>query len=246
MTSPSKIITLTVALAGSAALAETRQLDAHQHGHGALNIAFEGRSVAMELEVPGADIVGFEYAATTAEDRATVDAAIARLAKPLELFVLPAEAGCTVTAANVALIGADDHGDHDDHGDDHGHEDEHGHDEHADEDKHAHDEDHAHGDKHAHDDKHDEAHAAGHGDEAHDAHDAHGDEAHEGEAQHTEFHAEYGLTCEDPSAIAAIEFVYFSAFPNAEELDVQMISDKGARGYEVERDAPRLDLTGAI
>lgn len=210
----STALSLTILTAG-AAHTQTRELDAHQHGHGALNIAFEGASVAMELEVPGADIVGFEHPAESDADRALIDAAIAQLAKPLELFAMPAAAGCTVTAANVALLGEDDH---DEHGDDHK-------DEHADDHKDEHDDDHK--DEHADDHK-----------------DEHADE--EGEEGHNEFHAEYALTCADSSAIDAIEFVYFERFPNAAELDIQLISDKGAKGFEVERDEPRLDLSGAI
>lgn len=214
------------ALAATAAQAENRQLDAHQHGHGALNFAFEGNSVAMELEAPGADIVGFEHPAENAADRALIDAAIAELANPLELFVMPAAAGCSVTAANVELHGdehhADDHADHDDeaHHDDH---DEHHDDEHHDDEEHA----------NGHEDEHDADHDDHHDDEG-------------SEASHTEFHAEYELTCADPSAIDAIEFAYFERFPNAAELDIQLISDKGAKGFEVERDEPRLNLSGAI
>ncbi|MDG1972069.1 MAG: DUF2796 domain-containing protein [Paracoccaceae bacterium] len=226
-------------LTAGAAHTQTRELDAHQHGHGALNIAFEGASVAMELEVPGADIVGFEHPAESDADRALIDAAIAQLAKPLELFAMPAAAGCTVTAANVALLGEDDH---DEHGDDHK-------DEHADDHKDEHDDDHKdeHADDHKdeHDDDHKDDHADDHKDDHADDHkDEHADE--EGEEGHNEFHAEYALTCADPSAIDAIEFVYFERFPNAAELDIQLISDKGAKGFEVERDEPRLDLSGAI
>ena len=210
----STALSLTILTAG-AAHTQTRELDAHQHGHGALNIAFEGASVAMELEVPGADIVGFEHPAESDADRALIEAAIAQLAKPLELFAMPAAAGCTVTAANVALLGEDDH---DEHGDDHK-------DEHADDHKDEHDDDHK--------DEHSDDHKDEHADE-------------EGEEGHNEFHAEYALTCADPSAIDAIEFVYFERFPNAAELDIQLISDKGAKGFEVERDEPRLDLSGAI
>ncbi|AXI56885.1 hypothetical protein SuNHUV7_36440 (plasmid) [Pseudoseohaeicola sp. NH-UV-7] len=181
---------------------ETRDLGAHEHGHSALNIAIENGQIAMELEAPGADIVGFEYAAETAEDRAKLDTAIATLSKPLSLFVLPAAAGCTVTSSSAGLID----GHHDDH-------DDHANDDHAKEE----------GDDHAHD-----------------------DHAKEEEAGHTEFHAEYLLTCADPSAVNRIEFAFFEAFPNAQEVEVQMISDKGSQGFEVERDAPVLDLSGLI
>ncbi|WP_272005752.1 DUF2796 domain-containing protein [Roseovarius sp. ZX-A-9] len=166
---------------------QTRELGAHEHGHSALNIAIEGTQVLLELEAPGADIMGFEYRAHTQADRAKQDAAIAALSAPLSLFVLPAAAGCTVVEAHAHLV--DEHHDHAD-----------GHDDHA---------------------KDDGAH-------------------------HTEFHAEYLLNCTDPSAIDRIEFAYFQTFPKAREVDVQMISAKGAQGFEVERNAPVLDLSGLI
>lgn len=167
---------------------ETRQLGAHEHGVGHLNIAFDGTQIAIELEAPGADIVGFEHAAESAEDRAAVEDAVARLARPLDLFIMPEAAACSVVQANAEL-----------------------------ESEAAHDE-------HAHDDQ------------AHDEHD------HAAKATHSEFHAEYLLTCADPSAAASITFAYFDAFPNALELEVQVVTEQGATAFEVGRDAPTLDL----
>jgi Protein of unknown function (DUF2796) len=93
-------------LASAQGAAETeRQLGPHQHGHGTLNLAVEGQTVQMELEVPGVDIVGFEHKAETAEDRAKMEAAEKTLAQPLALFILPGEAGCKVTAAQVSIVG---------------------------------------------------------------------------------------------------------------------------------------------
>ena len=182
---------------------DSRQLAAHEHGVGELNIAIEGSTLAMELHAPGADIVGFEYEATSAEDIAAIENAVSVLTKPLDLFVLPGAAGCAVTTASAGLE--------------------------ADfEDAHGHDEDH---DETA--EKHD--------------HDDHGDEEHaEGEAEHTEFHAEYVMSCANPDAISRIEFAYFEKFENALELEVQFVSDKGAQAFEVERDAPVLDLNGLL
>lgn len=134
-------------LASPAIAEETRQLDSHEHGVGELNIAFDGGTVAMEFHAPGADIVGFEYAAESAEDRAAIDTAVATLARPLELFVMPAAAECTVVQASAELESEDGHDDHD-------------HDKHA--DAHEHDD-------HDHKEGHEEAHA--------DEHDDHADEA---------------------------------------------------------------------
>lgn len=198
---------------------ETRQLDSHEHGVGQLGIAFDGGQIAMELHAPGADIVGFEYAAQSSADRAAVDAAVATLARPLDLFSLPAAAGCSVVEASASLESEADHDGHDD--DDHeAHEEEgHGHEEHAEE---------------------------GHKDDDHDDHDDHGEEHghddHAEEAGHTEFHAEYLLNCADPEQVTVVAFGYFEAFPNALELEVQVISDSGATAFEVKRDEPTLDL----
>ncbi len=99
-----KKLPLVVALLASPTFAqEIRQLDSHEHGVGELNIAVDGNIVAMELRAPGADIVGFEYAAKSAEDRSAVDAAVATRARPLVLFVLPSAAECNVIQANTEL-----------------------------------------------------------------------------------------------------------------------------------------------
>jgi hypothetical protein len=144
----------------------------------------------MALQVPGADIVGFEHAATTDADKAAMDAATAKLMQPLALFVPPPAAGCSVTTAEVAFETED----------------------------------------------HDHDKAAGQAEKEHKGE----------EERHGEFHATYALTCATPATLTQIEFAYFAAFPAAEELDVQVISEKGQGGYEVTRDAPVLTLGGMI
>ena len=94
--------------------AEKRQLDSHEHGHGTLNIAVEDNKISMELEVPGADIVGFERKPKTKAEKATLKKAINDLKKPLSLFVLPSSAACEVKEAKVKLDG-DEHDGHDHH-----------------------------------------------------------------------------------------------------------------------------------
>lgn len=90
-----------------------RELGAHVHGHGTLDIAIEDKKVSLELEVPGMDIVGFEHAASTDDQKAKVEKAKALLQNPLDIFALPASAGCKVASADVG-IEAEHHGD-DDH-----------------------------------------------------------------------------------------------------------------------------------
>ena len=191
----------------SSVLAEnaTRQLGAHEHGHSALNIAIEGNRVEMELMAPGADIVGFEHEAASADDKAVVAQAKAVLGEPLALFGFTDAAGCAVEIASVEIEGEEHH---EEHGDEH----------------------------HAEEERHEEGE---HADADH--------EAHEGEAPHNEFHAAYALTCSAPAALDAIDFAaFFEAFAGAEEVEVTVISEKGQSSYEVERDAPVVDLQGVM
>lgn len=181
---------------------EARQLGAHVHGEGTMQIAIDGDQVAMRFESPSADIVGFEHAPSTDAQRAAVDDAIAALSRPGALFVIPAAAGCSLVKAGAAMLGAepeDEHGDHDDHAHDH----DHARDEHAD-------------------------------------HDDHGGDG------HSEFHAEYEMSCEDPSAIDRIEFVYFERFPDAKQIEVTVIGPSGAQSFEATRQAPVVELKGLL
>lgn len=61
---------------------------------------------------------------------------------------------------------------------------------------------------------------------------------------HTEFHAQYTLTCSKPSAITGLDFAFFAAFPGAQELEVVAISDKGQVKAEATRKAPKVSLPG--
>ena len=217
-----------IALSATPSLAEeTTQLDAHEHGVGQLNIAFDENKIAMELHAPGADIVGFEYGAKSDADLAAIDAALQTLSDPLGLFLIPEAASCIVITAHAKLESEDsDHDDHDEEGhDDH---DEEGHDDH---------------DEEGHDD-HDEEGHDDHDEEGHDDHDEEGHDDHDEAPGHTEFHAEYLLECANLTEISAITFSYFEIFPNALELEVQVISDKGATAFEIERDVAKLDLRG--
>jgi hypothetical protein len=98
----------------AAAADEHRQLGAHMHGHGRLNIAIEDKIVSMELEVPGADIAGFEHEPNTAEQKAMVEKAKAKLADGLSLFAPSPAAGCVLKSAKVSTEA--------EHGDEHGRE----------------------------------------------------------------------------------------------------------------------------
>jgi hypothetical protein len=167
-----------------------RQLGAHVHGHGRLNIAIEGKKMSMELEVPGADIVGFEHEPSTAEQRAALAEAKARLAKASVLFAPEPKAGCQLEQTKVSTESGHEHHDHGDKGGASSQEKE--------------------------------------------------------EAGHSEFHADYAFVCASPSRLTSMTFDYFKEFPNAQELDITIVSPKGQSSFEVKREKPSLDLTGTM
>lgn len=108
------LVLLAAALLAHAAEANAqdakRKAGAHQHGHGKLNVAIEGNRVEMELEAPGADIVGFERKAESAADKAKVATAKETLASGTRTFALDPAAGCTLTSAEAEEeIGQDGH-----------------------------------------------------------------------------------------------------------------------------------------
>lgn len=163
---------------------EHRQLGAHQHGHGTLNVAIEGRTLQVELEVPGADIVGFEHPATSDADKAKVAAARKKLADASQVLAVPAQANCKLTAAKVVLEGEEESA----------------------------------------------------------THQAGKNEGRAGEAIHSEFQVRFAFDCTSVAAITQITFSYFKAFPNAEELDVTLITHKGQKTFEVNRQTTRIDI----
>ncbi|MEC7300795.1 MAG: DUF2796 domain-containing protein [Pseudomonadota bacterium] len=216
------LLTLAAAtLAFPAVAQDSREMEAHVHGVSKAEIAVEHGVVQINIHAPGMDIVGFEYAATSAEDKDAVEAAIRTFLMPENVVTLPKVAGCRLTEVLAHLHG-DDH-DHDD-ADAHmaGDHDKHDHEEHAEE---GHDHDHDHAEDHAKDD-HD-----------HEGHDDHADDA-----QHSEFHVSYAFACEDEDALTTIVFPFFDRFGNAQEIEAQYVTETGAGQAEVTRDAPELTL----
>ena len=118
-------VTAIAALPAAAAAQETRALSAHAHGLTVIELAVEDGAVVVNLDAPGADVVGFEYAPETDADRAAVDAALGRLADPAAVLALPDAAGCVLEDVSVELVRAEagdhaGHDDHEDHAGDHG------------------------------------------------------------------------------------------------------------------------------
>ncbi len=120
---------------------EHTSLSAHEHGVARLNVALDGQTLELELETPAMNLLGFEHAATSDADKATLKAARESLAQPLTLFSIPAQAGCSVASSELdsPLFGDREQ----EHKKEHGHT-------HAGEHDHDHDHDHEHSDISAH------------------------------------------------------------------------------------------------
>ena len=104
---------------------EHGSLGKHEHGVAQLNVALDGKTLELQLDSPAMNLVGFEHAATSAADKATVATVQAQLKQPLQLLSLPASAKCSVQSVELSspLFGdapkAEEHdhddGDHDEH-----------------------------------------------------------------------------------------------------------------------------------
>jgi len=107
----------------------------------------------------------------------------------------------------------------------------HGDGEHEDHDKHAKDDkDHKHEHKHEHKDDHK--------DDDHAKHEKHAKE----KASHTEFEAHYQFDCAKPDALKSVSFPFFKSFKNANEIEVQYVTSKGAGADELTPDKATLSL----
>lgn len=72
-------------------------LAAHEHGVAKLNAVLDGKTLELELDSPAMNLVGFEHAASSDADKATVARVREQLADPRTLFTLNDAAGCSVT-----------------------------------------------------------------------------------------------------------------------------------------------------
>lgn len=126
-------------LAAPSLAQEMREMDAHVHGVSTAEIAIEHGIVEINIHSPGMDIVGFEYAASSAGDKDAVEAAIRQFLTPEAILVLPETAECRLAEVLAHLhSGEHDHADeHDEDHDDHDEADDHGHDDDHDDDDHT-------------------------------------------------------------------------------------------------------------
>ncbi|MDO6564327.1 DUF2796 domain-containing protein [Amphritea sp. 1_MG-2023] len=192
-----------------------RQHGSHVHGAATMQLVIEADVLQLQLETPAMNILGFEHAPSTAEQRKTVEQATTLLNNPENVVMLPAAAQCHLTQASIENSLADKDDEHHDHDEEHHDND----DEHHDHDEEHHDYDEEH---HDHDEEHHD-----HDDEHHDhdeEHHDHDEEHHDpDEAGHSEYDLSYQFKCDNISALQQVDVKLFSHFPRLEELEVQYI-----------------------
>lgn len=196
---------------------EFRSHGAHVHGQVEVNIAQDGQELLVEVTAPGADVVGFEHAPETTEQKKVLEQAIAQLNKPDELFSFN-NASCTLKFKSVTNSLEGDHDEHDEHeGHDHA---EHGHDNHEGHDHAEHDhDDHKDHDHAEHD--HDDHKGHDHAEHDHDDHKGHD----HSEGSHGEFTVEYHYQCSDVAKLDTVSTQWFSKFSNTEKMTVNLLTD---------------------
>ena len=199
--------------AAAAAQNEIRRAAAHEHSVAAGQLAVEAGRIDLMLQVPGANLVGFEHPPRDEEQRARLDAARQQLTAGGWL-VLPDAAGCQ-SEFEIEMPGFGADGSTPDAGreqrDDHPH---------ADDQKHEHEHEHEHAHEHDH----------GHG---HDGENRH---------QHAEFRVTATVQCNRPAALGWVEIRLFEGWPDNRSMRVDAVSPTAQWWVELNADQPRIAL----
>ena len=218
-------------LAGAALAAsdgERREHDAHEHGHGALDIVVEGEEMVIELRIPAVNVVGFEHAPKDDAEREAVRRALVPFGDAASLFVLPAEAECEVEETEAAIVSMD-------------HEDEHEGEEHADGGGHDHEKDEHETDEHAKDGHEKDGHEKdGHEKDGHEEYEKDGSDS-DAEA-HSELRATYHFHCHAPDRLGEIDVRVFEHLLDAEEIDVRVVTPAAQLAMELNPESTLVRL----
>ena len=191
-----------------------REHEAHEHGHGTLDIVVEGEEMVIELRIPAVNVVGFEHAPKDDAEREAVRQALVPFADAASVLVVPAEAECEVeeTEAAVASMTLDDDHEGERHGDG---------------DDHDHKKDLHETDEHArHEPEKDQ----------HEEHEESGAEA------HSELRATYHFHCHAPERLVEVEVRVFEHLRDAEEIDVRAVTATAQLAMEVRPDSTVVQL----
>lgn len=223
-----RLLPAAILLACAPAIAQVEhQHGAHVHGVAQATLVVADGTLALELTVPGMDLVGFEHAPRDDGQQARIDAALATLEATAQWLAFEPAGSCVVVQADAHTHGyaaaadrpddaADAHAGHahapEPSGQDQaarGHR--HGHD---------HDHDHAHGDHHDHGHRHEDGHGPGEG--------------------HGEFHLEVRGTCDGQPGHALLSLD--QRFEGLGTVRVDLIAGDRQDRIELPRGRGRIDL----
>lgn len=94
------VVALFTATMTADASAQSRH-GAHTHGEGTLNAIRDRGTMSITINLPGADVVGFEHEAESETDIRTVRDALAILGDVSRVLAVPGAADCTVQSAGA-------------------------------------------------------------------------------------------------------------------------------------------------
>lgn len=187
----------------------------HVHGVIELGVVVEDGTVAVSLNAPLSDVVGFEHAPENDEQLELIRQAAALLSNPEAMFGLPDSASCTISDTSIdgpayvlehltedaAAPVLSDHDDHDEHEESAGH-------------------DH---------DEHEEA-----ADHDHDEHEESTDHDHDDAEQHAEVNANYEWECGSASDLDSLALRFTESFADVETIGIQILTAAGAQVLTLE------------
>jgi len=189
-------------------------LEAHVHGEASLNLVLDDQSLFIEFESPAYNLVGFEHEPKDQIQQKEVQDTLSLLSRPRKVFGFSAQAGCLVESVSVtttmAGVGKNTVGYEEEHHEEEHHEEEH------------HEEEH-----------HEEEH---HEEEHHD----HSDGDSTNKESHSEFKANYLMTCSEPEKLRTIEFKLFKEFLGLKSVQVQWINGEGQGYIELNAESSKL------
>ena len=88
---------------------DKKSLDAHLHGVSVLNLVQDMKQLSFEFEMPGFDVVGFEYKAKKKEDIKKVRNALSILGDYKNMIYVPASASCKEEKNSAKVINEGSH-----------------------------------------------------------------------------------------------------------------------------------------
>ena len=195
---------------------EHRHHEAHVHGQWELFAALDEKALTVNVKGPIVDILGYEYAPKSKQEKDILASVSAKLAEPENIFKLGPNAECNLSEPIAISFPDGFENDGANEKDDH-----HGHDEH---------DEHAHSDHEHHDDEE-------HAEADHEEHDEHEENVHDSDIEIT-----YSFACAAPSRLKQIVVTGFDAYPEIKEIEAVFINDTRQLAKHLSHESSTFEL----